>query len=496
MADLRTIVDANQDIFRYGLHKYRDSAFEDPTYLGFTIELDDNSALFTQVLPFLEKRGNQNWTELQSRIPVYKQFVSKIQQIFNSQESVVTEFDKTRFIKQHYINSVTGLNNLTKKFNLYQEDKLDFQLHEDIAMWSTYLSYLYNNLTYSYENGRELIPENLLKFNMYIKISEIRSLTSIGKLKSNDASDLQIADALKNNVTQLVYKLYDCQFNFIGATPVDDTINQAGIDTPTFAPSIVPFSVFFKSVSRQIYNPLITNSLAMNDNKIDLDVILVNPSGDANPGGQTTDNKLGPDGKPFQKQQVDSVSKFKQEAFKTVKSSKKPSAPSTVDNEEDAYRSRNDISGLHRKRNELIEENEPLKAYQRPGQPDERPQGAPDDLIAENKRPSFLDDPQQALDNFGEKLGKRIENTLNLQKDRAINRIKQKRNELVKTFIYDIQNRIGIKTIVPANVYVNNKYLPHKDKDGNIIGGTILDQLASDVGVSTSSALINIITGN
>lgn len=485
MGDLRTVVDANQDIFRYGLHKYRDSMYEDPTYLGFTIELDDNSALFTQVLPFLERRGGQNWTELQSRIPVYKQFVSKIQQIFNSQESIVNEFDKTRFIKQHYINSVSGLNNLTKKFNLYQEDKLDFQLHEDIAMWSTYLSYLYNNLTYSYENGRELIPENLLKFNMYIKISEIRSLTSIGKLKSNDPSDLQIADALKNNVTQLVYKLYDCEFNFIGATPVDDSINQSGIDTPTLNHSIVPFSIFFKSVSRQIYNPLIPNSLSMNDNKIDLDVILVNPSGDANPGGQTTDNKLGPDGQPFQRQQVDSVSTFDQEAFKNVKSSKKPSSVSTADNEEDADRSRSDISGVQRKRDELIEENEPLKAYQRPGKPDERLQGAPDDLIAENQRPSFLDDPQQALDNLGSQITNRLENTLSLQKDRAINRIKQKRNELVKTFIYDVQDSVGLTKIVPANVYTDSG-----------IGANLLNQLASDVGVTTIESLINIITGN
>jgi hypothetical protein len=126
MAVNRTIVDPNQDVFRYGLHKYRDSKYEDPTYLGFTIELDDNSALFTQVLPFLERRSAANWTELKSRIVIYQQFVDKIKQIFNSQESVKEEFDKTRFIKQHYINTVSGLDNLKKKFNVYREDRLKF----------------------------------------------------------------------------------------------------------------------------------------------------------------------------------------------------------------------------------------------------------------------------------------------------------------------------------------------------------------------------------
>jgi hypothetical protein len=69
-------------------------------------------------------------------------------------------------------------------------------------MWSSYLTYLYNNLTYSYENGRELIPENLLKFNMYIKISEIRNFTSTEKFNSTDQRDINIANALKNNVHQ------------------------------------------------------------------------------------------------------------------------------------------------------------------------------------------------------------------------------------------------------------------------------------------------------
>ena len=41
----------------YNLKLEETSTFEDPTYLGFTIELDENSALFNDVLPFLEKQN-------------------------------------------------------------------------------------------------------------------------------------------------------------------------------------------------------------------------------------------------------------------------------------------------------------------------------------------------------------------------------------------------------------------------------------------------------
>ena len=487
MAVNRTIVDPNQDVFRYGLHKYRDSKYEDPTYLGFTIELDENSALFTQVLPFLERRSANNWTELQSRIPVYKQFVDKIRQVFNSQESVTDEFDKTRFIKQHYINTISGLDNLKKKFNLYREDVLGFELHEDIAMWSSYLSYLYNNLTYSYENGRELIPENLLKFNMHIKISEIRSLTSIGKFNSTDERDQRIANALKNNVTSIIYKLYDCQFNFFNASPIEDEINQSGIDTPTLAHSIVNFEVFFKSVSRQIYNPLIQNSLAMNDNKINLDVIVVNESGDANPTGQVTGDSaeaLGENGEKFQKQQSDSISVFNQDAF--TANNKKPSSLSSYESET----STNPNNAVENDISKRLEEINDIRLYNEPLAPEPRdrlvsPDGDVNDLVDGNQRPSFLEDPQQKISQLSNKIASKVDNTLNIQKQRAINKIKQKRNELVRTFIYDVTDTVGLKRIVPDNVY-----------ETSTIASTVVNQLVADVGLTTADELVNILTNN
>ena len=53
---IRMMTDANQDIFRYGLHKYGDSEHEDPTYLGFTLEIDQE----TLGAPVFEVTVNNN----------------------------------------------------------------------------------------------------------------------------------------------------------------------------------------------------------------------------------------------------------------------------------------------------------------------------------------------------------------------------------------------------------------------------------------------------
>lgn len=486
-SSLRTLVDGNQDVFRYGLHKYTDSAFEDPTYLGFTIELDETSSLFTDVLPFLEKYSSTR-AEMQSRIPIYKEFISKVRQIFNSQESVREDSDKSVFIKQHYINSIAGLDNLTKKFNKWREDKLTIQLHEDIALFSSYLAHLYNNLVYSYENGRMIIPENLLKFKLYIKFSEVRNLTSISSIVNSQSTtyDKQLSEALKNNITCIVYKLFDCEFSFFESKPFEDTVAQAGIDTPNVPHSNLTLDIFFKSVSRQIYNPLIKNALAMNDNKVTLDVILVGQSGDASTNGQVTNQSgttVGPNGQPYQKQEVSAVSKFQMEAF-THQSSKKPSSMKTYDIEAGIGEAPTEPNDLNT-RNAMLND---MKAYNEVYAPKKvNDQFVPDtdDFRNAASPNTLLQDPLGALNDLTNKIKGKVNSTLLEQKRKANNNIRQKRNQLVRQFISDVEQSVGLKKIVPDNVYTNQDYFKNA-----------LEQIKSDIGYTVGDELISLITSN
>lgn len=522
---VRLISDYNQDTFRYGLQKYTNSQFEDPTYLGFTIELDENCPLFTEVLPFLENRGAYR-KELRARIPVYQEFINKVRMVFNSQESVLNDFEKSVFIKQHYINSISGLDGLTKKFNIWKEDKLEFQLHEDITLFSNYLASLYNNLTWSYENGRELIPENLLKFNLHIKISEIRSLTSIGLASSQSQQDQQIYNALKNNVTSITYTLYDCLFNFMESKPFTDEIAQSGIDATNPGHSIVDFEIYYKSVSRIHFNPLVENALTMNDLNVDLSLLVVGGSGalvnraewddtvdwqhnftSSPESGFLTNN----DGSPFQKKSYAQLSTHNKMTF--LAENRKPTDLNQLNlrNKKESDTSDPDDLNIINDETiemtgegslELTEKQKRIASLQ-----DFNLEHAPNiqelnnrnydkdlatDIIGEYNRKAgmsdferLLEDPQQAANKSLNNIRLAGEDAINLAKQRSIDRIKQGRNQLIRTFVYDVADTVGITKITPANVYTDNNYFINQ-----------LQSIYNAMGSSITDDVINILTGN
>jgi hypothetical protein len=480
---LRLLANKNMDVFRYGLFKYDESQFEDPTYLGFTIEIDEMSSLFTQVKPFLEKQIDR--TELASRIPIYDEFVSKILYIFKSQESVTGNDNSSLFIKSHYINNISGFQFLTKKFTTYKEDKLTVELYEDISMFSTYLATLYNNLIYSYQNGRSLIPENLLKFNLNIKISEIRDFTSLAKLRSNNLTDKQIVNALKNNVTCLIYKLTDCEFDFFNSKPIPDDVTVAGIDTPMPQVSVTDFEIYYKSVSRHIYTPLIKNALSMNDQKIDLGVLLVGRNGQANSSGQLINGVntiINDDGEAFQQLSVDAISQSPLGVF--TNGYKKPSDINTYENEtennEDLIEP-NDLLKREEYINDMQRFNRGLKPFD-PGDNDAFDlTNAPLNINPDD--PGLFD--SGGLENLFNKTKEKVKNSVNRQLLQVQNDLKRKRNELVRNFVNDLQINVGIKKIIPDNVYENPDYFRNA-----------LDQLKSDIGGNLGDALIDGLTKN
>ena len=432
---------------------------------------------------------------MQARISLYKDFVNRVQMIFNSLESVASPDQRCQFIKQHYINSISGLSNLAKKFNRWREDRLDIELYEDISMTSTYLAYLYNNLVYSYENGRIIVPENLLKFNLRIKISEIRNLTSIRQLKSTDVTDQAIVNALKYNVTCIAYKLFDCEFDFVNSQPFDDTIAQAGIGQNLPSESILPMGIFFKSSSYQIYAPLIRNSISINNNKVDLGITITNSNGSTNPNGQAnpSDVLIGENGQPFQELNADSISDGSIEGFPAA-STKKPSDLSTYTietNNNPDIKTENDLAAKAQQLRDLMEYDEelapegtPLRTTQFPPLKAGEPGNILDNIIGKDLSHA-IQDPTGALKDLGTKVAKQVQNSAKWQLHLATQKLKQKRNELVRKFVNDVERQVGIKTIVPDNVYTNQDYYQN-----------LLDQLKSDVGLTVGNEVIKIVTGN
>lgn len=124
-------------------------------------------------------------------------------------------------VKTYYLKKISGLENLVEK-NIssnsesiksmvdYGKDIIKLSLYEDVSINTGYLSMLYKTLTWSKLNGKQIIPENLLRFDVDITISEIRNYNRVFKA-ANSGTDLEVyADKL----SKYTYTLYDCQFMF------------------------------------------------------------------------------------------------------------------------------------------------------------------------------------------------------------------------------------------------------------------------------------------
>lgn len=453
---LSTIVDGNTDVFRYGIFNNPENEIEDPTILGFTMEIDDQSPLFTEVEGFIAQYKNYN-SEIAARESVYAQFKENVVKFFKSQESAISPTEKGIYIKSHYINSVTGMANLNKKFVNYGEDRLTVQLHEDLKLHSSYLAMLYNNLTYSYDSGRELLPINLRRFNLHIKVSEIRNITNIRAMVSNNASEQAIAEALKKNLTSIVYTLHECYFDFFGSNAHGDSIAQAGIDAGVPGYASLNLDIYYKSVSRFVRTPLIPNAIAMYDGSRTLGFTKTGST--STNKSDTRTSKTNANGDPYQPKLADDYV-INNSTGTFLGSTKKASVNANL------------ITALR---------GEDKAALQQ--QSDER------DILAEQfageDYPDNSVDDYQAANPFIDKIKNKARDKSKLILMRAKNKLKGQIRELTNELLYDVKKDLGIKQIVPDNVYTGNQN-PIDPKN-------IFEDAKSILGIEATNALNNIL---
>lgn len=117
----------------------------------------------------------------------------------------------------YYLKKVAGLNMLveanqpTKKKYLvdYRNDIIKLTFSEDVSLTMGTLAHLYKLLYWSKPLGKNIIPENILRFNCDIIISEVRNLNRVRK--AMDTGNLEV---IKENVSRHIYSLKECQFWF------------------------------------------------------------------------------------------------------------------------------------------------------------------------------------------------------------------------------------------------------------------------------------------
>lgn len=175
------------------------------------------------------------------------------------------EFPPTTYRRPFYIQEISGLDKLSNKFVDYKKDFLTFTVYEDIGLRITYLAELYNNIIYSYQHGRATIPENLLRFDLLIKVADKRVFNRAKT--SEELSNMNFPEGtvqkIKNFYTPaenayIIYSLHDCLLDFSASQPHKPEIINGGLNAGAdYETSIIKFNVMYKSVSKIFYSPII-----------------------------------------------------------------------------------------------------------------------------------------------------------------------------------------------------------------------------------------------
>ena len=261
---------------------------EDPTMLGYDLTIDViDSPLFNGAVEDFINNGSFNDEEIKSRLQTIQDFKNQFFKFFNSNSANLKSAQNP---KVYYFKGIKGLDRLVeantsadtkKSFVNYGEDFITIELNEDVSQNMGYLSTLYKALSWSRINGKQIIPENLLRFNLNITITEIRKYKRFFSSVNNPRE----LDFYADKISKYKYTLYECQF-FFPKMPHSDALDLSApklVDTYEFQFnykfSTLKFYRFNWSVKEATINPstkpTILDNRYTNINKVDSENVLV-----------------------------------------------------------------------------------------------------------------------------------------------------------------------------------------------------------------------------
>lgn len=249
----------------YRLKTFKNTPFEneDPVMYGFEIIIDAISSplLNGSVEDFIN--AYNVISEIQSRRSVIYDFKKQFEKIFktkgkiffateplsslqsaanNAYASAQTQKNDFRPGRKaylsHYLQKITGLDSLSeandvgafKPHHDYSKDKLTLSFYEDVSGTMGVIAHLYKLLYWSKPNSKSIVPENLLRFNCEIVVSEVRNFNRVRKALQTVSSNSESIEIIKDNVSRYIYSLRECQF-FFSKMPHDDSVALNDIKT-------------------------------------------------------------------------------------------------------------------------------------------------------------------------------------------------------------------------------------------------------------------------
>jgi len=287
--------DSSTDYFRHGIYidrqnlntedkNYYSTPEEnnDPVIFGFDIIIESETSplLNGSIDNFIEQFSSIS--EVNSKKSVYQDFKKQFIKLFKTNSEVKFEEDDLFLLNKtgrknsiyeyanadsvgsylepgkkaymsYYLKKVGGLKNLSEsngsnsfKYLVdYRKDVISLDFLEDVSLTLGTLSNLYKLLYWSKPNGKSIIPENLLRFNCKIIVSELRNFSRV------KASGRRV-DVIKDNLSRYVYNLKECQL-FFDTLPHEDAIDNTKTDV--YSDYSINFNYKFSTMEFERFNP-------------------------------------------------------------------------------------------------------------------------------------------------------------------------------------------------------------------------------------------------
>lgn len=264
---LQVLNDINSEFSTAGdsksrLGRFRTTPYEltDPVMFGCEIIIDavTSPLLNGSVIDFIDRFGSQ-MSEVSSKRVVYEEFKQQFVKLFKTKGSVFVDSGVVsmtgapsneataeanigifapgkKAYMSYYLKKITGLDKLAegnssstfKYLTDYRRDVINLEFTEDVSLSVGALAHLYKLLYWSKPNGKSLVPDNLLRFNCDIIVSEVRNFNRVRK-----AVDTGNIEVIKDNVSRYVYSLRECQFYFKSMPHPGDITMGGSTDGPS-----------------------------------------------------------------------------------------------------------------------------------------------------------------------------------------------------------------------------------------------------------------------
>lgn len=220
---------------------------EDPVSFGYDLIINfTTSPLFNGAIEDFITTFGGKYAEINSRLDILSQFKKQFFKFFkidasesikdNSGNNVVepNEFGGKYIPRTYYLKKISGLDGLSESINSdkpkqfvdYGNEYLTLTLNEDVTINMGYLTSLYKILTWSKINGKKMFPDNLLRFDMDIIVTESRKYNAVSK---NDNSTTVSLNQYADIISRYRYKVYECQF-FFEKMSHEDSIDMSALD--------------------------------------------------------------------------------------------------------------------------------------------------------------------------------------------------------------------------------------------------------------------------